>query len=139
MLTDLLENRTGEHPLVAGLGGIVVVDGAAGVVHAVHGVLNVRQPALPVPRLQASGDGAGIFTSGHLLPAAHLHPAALFGPCRRAGDAARVRPSYIFYLYPLSDHILPQASAGQCVIEPSNTAKRSPAGKLPAGLRFLCS
>ena len=79
--------------------------------HAVYGVLHVRQPALPVPGLQAPGDGACISASGHLLSAAHFHPAAFSRLAGRADDAARLGPSDVFHLHPLPDCVLPQASA----------------------------
>ena len=79
--------------------------------HAVYGVLHVRQPALPVPGLQAPGDGACISASGHLLSAAHFHPAAFSRLAGRADDAARLGPSDVFHLHPLPDRVLPQASA----------------------------
>ena len=79
--------------------------------HAVYGVLHVRQPALSVPGLQGPGDGACLSASGHLLSAAHFHPAAFSRLAGRADDAAWLGPSDVFHLHPLPDCVLPQASA----------------------------
>ena len=79
--------------------------------HAVYGVFHLCEPALSVPGLQGPGDGACLPSAGHLLFAAHFHPAAFSRLAGRADDAARLGPSDVFHLHPLPDCVLPQASA----------------------------